>query len=852
MYKKKDGFILVAVTMVVISLCLIYFKVVSNLIYNESSNHLYEIYDQINDDFSGLADKNWNMLEDWNYCIQNIIDSGKDDNIKEYIDVKQSIWNFTDFYFLNRDGKYVTSHGKRGYLDFNNQLENVMVKKQRIVIDGTLPGGDNLVIFVVPVKVGVYKKFKYQAIAIGYNNKDFEKVIRVKAFENEAECYITYPDGRVIMEANKEDNKVYNAIATLERKGALNRDDISKIKSDLVSGKRGNVRCELDGKAYYLTYIPVGFQDWVLLGKVSQNAVNKSIHRMQLATGLIVSMVIIIILAMAFIVYRRSSRQKIKKIGMELKYRDRLFEMLAQNSRDIYAMFTPIDYKVEYISPNVERLLGIKAESVYEDIATLGRSHIDDIGFGWKDLSELKIGESIQFERDRKNALTGEQLYYRENLYRGSIDGEDRYLLVMMDCTEDRTLRFNLEQALHIAKAANKAKSNFLANMSHDIRTPMNAIMGFSQLIKKDVNKPNKMEEYIDKISAASKHLLGLINDILDMSRIESGRTTFVKKDFELTTLIDEINHIVSPLANAKNQVFEINVDNQLEGKTYHADETKIKQILINLLSNSVKYTGDKGCIKFSISLLEDKEESSSRVRFLVEDNGIGMSEEYIAKIFEPFTRETNSVINKEQGTGLGMAITRSLIDLMGGTINVESEKGKGSTFIVDMELSYAKEELAIESIEIEEAKDSNNSGEDPTTDTDSDNKDSMEGMRFLVAEDNEINAEIIKELLAMEGVVCDIAPNGKEALEMYEKSEADYYDAILMDIQMPVMCGTDAARAIRECKHPRAKDIVIIAMTANAFAEDVENSLAAGMNAHLSKPVEISKVKECVLGLVK
>ena len=580
---------------------------------------------------------------------------------------------------------------------------------------------------------------------------------------------------------------------------------------------------------------------------------------LQWTTALMVSGILIMISIGIAIYYRRINNQKIKDMGVEIQYREQLFSLLEDSSTDIYGMLSAKDFKTEYISPNVERLLGISVDEIMIGIEALSKSHVAKIEIDWSDMKKLEIGECIQSERKRVNVKTGEYRWYKEKLYRASIEGNNKFLLVMTDCTEDKNLRFQLEQALHIAKVANKSKSNFLANMSHDIRTPMNAIVGFANLLEKNVNDEKKVKDYIIKISNASKHLLGLINDILDMSRIESGNTTINIQEFSLENIVEEINDIVQPLVKAKKQNFNIDMIH-VNGEKYQGDAVKVKQILINLLSNAVKYTQENGIISFSIYKLEQKDRKSSKLRFIVADNGIGMSKEYIQKIFEPFSRETNSILNSQQGTGLGMTIVRNLVDLMGGTISVKSDRDNGSTFTVDLEFINVEENNTtnlndIKDNKLEDNLESNVVIENYIKNIDEKEDDKEESielsdMRFLIAEDNEINAEIIKELLAIENIECDLAVNGQEAVEMFERSSEGYYQVILMDIQMPIMLGTEAASTIRESNHPQAKSIKIIAMTANAFAEDIERSLQSEMDAHLSKPVDIETVKNTVLNL--
>ena len=526
------------------------------------------------------------------------------------------------------------------------------------------------------------------------------------------------------------------------------------------------------------------------------------------------------------------------------------------------------------------------------------------------------------------------------------------------------------EQAFRIAEEANRAKSSFLSNMSHDIRTPMNAIVGFSALLARDADNPEKVMEYTKKITASSQHLLGLINDILDISKIESGKTTLNQSDENLAELIENIDSIIRPQMKARNHTFEIrSVD--LKHEQVVMDKLRLNQILLNLLSNAVKYTPEGGRITLTIQELPSPAGNPAHFRFVVADNGYGMSEAYLQKIFDAFTREEDSVTNKIQGTGLGMAITKNLLDLMGGKISVESEKGKGSVFTVELELAVSEQIIApdfwkkhgisrILTVDDEEAvcrnirrsmeetgvaadyapdgesavkmvresvqkgrtyhvilldwkmpgmdgletakrirrengtdipillltgydwteieKEAREAGIDAFLSKpffltsfrqkveyvlchgkqetepakEPDEQSILHGMHILVAEDNEINSEILNELLRMSGAVCDICENGKQVAEAFEKSVPGQYQLILMDVQMPVMDGYEATRRIRSMSHPLALKIPIIAMTANAFAEDVRDALEAGMNAHVAKPVDMAILEQTVRAVLE
>ena len=385
-------------------------------------------------------------------------------------------------------------------------------------------------------------------------------------------------------------------------------------------------------------------------------------------------------------------------------------------------------------------------------------------------------------------------------------------------------------EALQSAERASKAKTDFLANMSHDIRTPMNAIIGITTLMKNELHEPEKLAEHLDKLESSGQLLLGIINDILDMSRIESGKTTLSIEKMNLPQQISQLDGMIRQQANQHGQTFT--VETHLQHENVLADPNRLNQVLMNILSNAVKYTPRGGQIRFEAEELP-RNEHYARYRFIVQDDGIGMSEAYQKTLFDPFTREEKSGTNKVQGTGLGMAITKSIVDLMGGSISVESATGKGTRFEVvlefpiDAEADHAQQVQALP----EEAEETS----------------PLCGMKFLCAEDNAINAEILEMLLEAKGASCTICSNGQEIVDAFASVKPGEYDMILMDVQMPVMDGLEATRRIRSGENPLGRIIPILAMTANAFLEDMQKSREAGMDEHLSKPVDITALEQTV-----
>ena len=388
-----------------------------------------------------------------------------------------------------------------------------------------------------------------------------------------------------------------------------------------------------------------------------------------------------------------------------------------------------------------------------------------------------------------------------------------------------------LQLAVQRETKANLAKREFLFNMSHDIRTPMNAIIGFTALAQTHIDDRGQVEDYLKKISVSSQHLLSLINDVLDMSRIESGKVTLEAKPVHLPELVHELRDIIQAVVSKKDLSLTLDTVG-VENEDVIADPLRLEQILINVLANAVKFTPDGGQISLWIVQKDTAPAGYADFEFHIKDNGIGMSEEFQKHIFEQFARERTSTVSKIQGTGLGMAITKSLVDMMGGRITVKSEQGKGSEFTISLRFP------------IGEAK----TGQTPPAAKAS----AFTGKKLLVVEDNELNLEIASTLLKEAGFEVDTAENGKIAVEKVEAASADRYDLILMDIQMPEMDGYEATRRIRALPDTKKAALPIVAMTANAFEDDRKNALRAGMNGHIAKPLDIQKLFQVLSELLK
>ena len=824
---------------IIAAICLLYSRFASRQIYQESADHLEEIYTQINLTFRSTISKNWRLLRGWQPYLEN----AQSQQLQEFLQAEKADWHFDTFYLLAEDGSYITEEGERGSLNLGDSLPILVEQKQNIVRDNVLPSLERIIIFAVPVQPGQYQGFNYVAAAISFKAHDMSSAFNIDAFAGLSECYVTYPDGRILFSSRSEAEQPSNLLAYLGAGTDYNNMSATDLPDHWQTGQRNVTSCTLDGQRYYLIYQPVGFADWMLAGLVPVSVVNDNLHKFTLVTLLVMGSLFGMITFGLIIMVMLNVHRRMRENTLELSLREQLFDLLTENTDDIFVLFSPQDFTAEYVSPNLNRVLGLEPDDVRQDVRCL---LFEDVLLPSADGNETLTPETLlriplggvwTGERDAVHLQTYELRWFKMLLRHCQFDKRDKFILMLSDRTQERRMNEMLGEALHTARVANEAKSSFLANMSHDIRTPMNAIVGFARLLAMETDNPEKVQEFTSKIDASSRHLLGLINDILDMSKIESGKTALNISEFSLKEQLDELYSMMSPQAKAKGQQFDFQALDGLP-RVLLRDKLRLNQVLINLLSNAIKYTQKGGEISLIVLPVHPVEHNVAHLRFVVQDNGFGMSPGFLQTIFEPFSRESTEATREVQGTGLGMAITKNIVDLMGGSIEVESELGRGSIFTLEVELAVP-DQADVVAAELEASQ--RKSAEEV----------SLSGLRVLAAEDNEINAEILNELLQMEGIECEILPDGQAALERFLQSAPGDYDMIFMDVQMPVMNGYEATRAIRASEHPLAKTIPIIAMTANAFEEDRQMALKAGMNAHTAKPLDMDKLKAIVVSLL-
>ncbi|MEW4414154.1 ATP-binding protein [Clostridium sp. AN503] len=634
--------------------------------------------------------------------------------------------------------------------------------------------------------------------------------------------YVLKRDGEIIIPPVRYSyEQVYENISILLSDSGNPADKIEQFMEALSSGKTGSVVFMIRGQEQILCFEPVKTEkEWQFVTtvplEVAEREGARTIQTAIYMAGLIIAAIVTALMAGVWSYLSALRRQR----ENDRFLRD-IYQAISENTDTVIFILDSRSKNPEYVFENSERLLGISYEEFVD-----GRNHKTEEGAFFKKLQSLLQEtwpeEGCQREVNWYNDRLHCDMWLKILICPFHMGAELKCIYAVTDITKERQDRERISAAVVAAEQANAAKSSFFSNMSHDMRTPMNGIVGMTAIAKNNLDNRDRVLDCLNKIEFSSNHLLGLINDVLDMSKIESGKLALTSDPFQLPELFWELEAILKSQCDDRKQTLTFDI--QIRHKRVLGDALRIKQILMNLLSNAVKFTPQGGSITLTVREQEQRRAECALYQFSVEDNGIGMSPEFLKTVFTPFERAADSVVRQTEGTGLGMAITKNLVSAMGGQISVKSKEGCGTTFLVDLELELQEKSLM----------------EQPDQEPEPATGISFAERRFLLAEDNAINQEIAVELLNGYGAEVEVADNGKQALERFIKSTPGYYDAILMDIQMPVMNGYEAAAAIRSCSHPEAGRIPIIAMTANVFAEDVIAARNAGMDGHIPKPVDI------------
>lgn len=821
-----------------------YYLFVTQMVYTESVAHLTEIYRQANQSLHSLVTGNWSTMHLWVRYMEGL----KDDEIERFVVRAKEVMGFTEFYFVSQEGTFITTEGQTGYLDLQGNLSNLIQQRQNILVNGSVSGQAQSTVFAVPATKSRYHNFTYEAIAVSFNNSDLVDTMEINAFGGKSKTFVVRSDGRVLVDNQVGKQPISNFVTMLREDSSMGETGVEKFHENLLEGNFGADTFTLDGTEYYLVYEPAGFEDWMVLGVVPVSAVNHSMSKLQSVTMLGTAGTVLAFGIVLLLLTIRHGREKLKEKDDAILERDELFLHLSGNVDDVFLMLDAGSMKVDYISQNVEKLLGVEEQCIYQNTRYIDCILKENVDLHVLDeVCDIPIGQHREWDREYVHQKSGEDLWFHVNVLCRQIQGAKKYIVVMSDRTKDRKINQELAFAVSAAQSASKAKSLFLSNISHDIRTPMNAIIGFSSLAIEQLDQPDRLQNYLERIIDSGKHLLGLIDDILDMSRIESGRLRLEETNVDISEIIRDVRSMISRQVEGKNQIFHVEMID-VEDEKIICDKTRLNQVLLNLLTNAVKFTGDGGEITLRIIQLSGAVNGRAKYEIRVKDNGIGMSPEFVAHIFELFERENTSVVKQIQGTGLGMPICKNLVEMMGGSIEVSTKQGVGTEFMIHLSFRLQSDHDKKTGCATDRSEATDYETALLNTET---SKEYFANKKVLLAEDNDINQVIAEELLKTLGFQVETAENGAQAVEMVSERGLTYYDLILMDIRMPVVDGYEAARQIRSMELTGMGQIPILAMTANVFEKDRQEALESGMNGFISKPIDIDKMVQTMYSVL-
>ena len=821
---RRPAAALLALAVLLGGICYRYFLFMSQTVYRESTSHLSEILRKSDNMLNHLVSRNQMLLHLWNDFLKN---ASSEEQIRSSLNEMQKETGCAALYFLASDGSCMTQDGEKSSLGSQTDLDTQLFAGEDVVVNAVLPGKPQMLVFACPEMSGTYRGFAYDAIAIAYYNDTVLSAIDNSAFEGTSHNYVVYPDGRVVLDSeadgeNGSEESVYNFLAELRSSSNLSDKAFDALSDDFAQGRDGSLMLTLHGTRYYLVYENTGIQDWIMLSLVPVSVVNASMDTLWHRTVEIVTAIacLLMVLLIALIVHR--SRDALRRRDTEILYRDELFTRLSRNVDDVFFMLDAETSRTDYVSPNIERLLGVPLEQVQQDIRALRALHPKDSPDHDKNfLAGIQCGEQSEWDADYAHQQTGERRWFHIVAMGSEVAGRTKYILVMSDRTADRKINQALSEAVAAAEAASRAKSTFLSNMSHDIRTPMNAIIGFTTLAVSNIDNQERVKDYLTKTLSSSRHLLALINDILDMSRIESGKLHLEETEVNLAEMLHDIKTIVSGQIHAKQ--LELYMDAlDVTDEDVYCDRTRMGQILLNLLSNAIKFTPAGGTVSVRIRQLAGTVRDCAQYEFRVRDNGIGMSPEFAQKIFEPFERERTSTVSRIQGTGLGMAITRNIVEMMGGTIKVQTEKNRGTEFIICLPLRVQTGSRREEKIA------------------------ELAGLKALVVDDDFNTCDSVAKLLTRVGMRAEWTLSGREAVLRARQSIelGDPCRAYIIDWRLPDMNGIEVTRQIRSLND----DTPIIILTAYDWSDIEAEAKAAGVTAFCSKPMFLSDLRDTLL----
>lgn len=798
-----------------------YYCFVTEMIFKESAGHLIEIYSQVNQSLDNLVSRSWKMLRMWAPYLRDVADESM---VETFVRDMQAESGFTDFFFLSREGEYRTAEGEKGYLLLQESLPRLFLEGEEIVTNSVRTGESEIMVFAIPCEMGTYLGLDYEAIAISFNNRDIVDALEISAFDGASRSYVIYPDGRVLIDnSNEQTRSVFNFFGMLSDRSDMDVQEIADLEQEIQAEQTGVRTVRIESHDYYLVYQNVDFGTWSLVGLVPTDVVNANMNRLQSTTVLVVIALAASLFVALLVVLVHSSRKSLHAKDVEILYREELFSTLSSNVDDIFLMLDGDDVHVDYVSPNIEKLTGITEREVRLNARTLRSLESDEGNDDIQDhILELLPGQQGEWERECVHRKTGEVRWFRITVLCRVIQHEKKYIVVLSDRSKEKMINQELKEAVDTANRASRAKSIFLSSVSHDIRTPMNAIIGFATLAVAKVGENEWVREYLTKILSSADHLLNLINDVLDMSSIESGKMRLEETEVRLSEVLHEVKTIIGGQICAKRLELFMEISDEVHENVL-CDKMRMKQLLLNLLSNAMKFTPECGVISVRVMQLSEKRNEKNLYELRVKDTGCGMKEEFVGRVFDPFEREYTSTVSRIQGAGLGMAISKNIVKMMGGDINVTTEPGTGTEFIIHIPLKQSDANELPEQIP------------------------DLLGFRALVVNSRADERRMIVKMLNQLGMCAEGVESG-QAAEFSAKQAAEGENAYRVCIVDRRLADVEGIKVVEQIDRVFRNNRPVIILTAYDWSDIEVQAKNTGVAGFCSKPVFKSDLQTVLL----
>ena len=787
----------------------------------EALSHIVENTEQLYYGFCNRIEDTWAIMEIESQSLSELV-SAPERDVREAISLLQESSEASRIYLIARDGQYLDGSGNTGQWQLDAAMLPLLRGEESLCRLRQESTGGDFLDFAVSLKSPVTEQ-EYCILLVEYTLDTFLEVLELQTYSGQGVAYVVDSEGRTLFKTagafpadHAQNYFFYQFLRGMTFEGNDSITDADALRTAVGAGETGAVYVSGGGYSYALSFRPMEIMDWHLMLMVEKTAISGI--RMEYTTQVkwIALGINLLIMVACLVFYQINSLWIRKRASLQLSSRARIINVLSTNSQGVYLLIDGASGTCTFVSDSMESMLGMPHSAIQDQPIKL----LFDL-FGNQE-AEQKLREW-----DRRSTCESERFLFRS-------EKDSKYLrirvfppqhretvMAVLDETADARREQALEDAVNLARNANQAKSTFLSNMSHDIRTPMNAIIGFTTLAAANADNAGKVKEYLSKILASGNHLLSLINDVLDMSRIESGKLQLEETEANLSAILHDIKTIISGQIHAKQ--LELYMDTMdVTDEDVYCDKTRLNQVLLNLLSNAIKFTAAGGTVSVRIAQLRNAPKGKGLYEIRVKDTGIGMSPEFAARIFEPFERERTSTVSKTQGTGLGMAISKNIVNMMGGTIEVHTEQGRGTEFIIRLALRLRSGHHSVKKIK------------------------ELEGLKALVVDDDFNTCDSVTKMLVQVGMRSEWTLSGKEAVLRARQSIeiSDPFHAYIIDWRLPDMNGIEVTRQIRAL----GDHTPIIILTAYDWSEIEAEARSAGVTAFCSKPMFMSDLRETLL----